>query len=80
MSILENIYCVWNNELEGDSEEVIKAFRELSKFDKEIKTALSEDFFEYDDAVMNVISTSQKQGFMAGFEIARQLMVGGKAV
>ena len=79
MSILESIYYEWNSGLEGDSTEVIKAHEELSIFDEGIKTALSENFFKYDDAVMDVISAHQKLGFMAGFEIARQLMAGGKA-
>lgn len=46
---------------------------------KALKLHYLKIFFKYDDAVMDVISAHQKQGFMAGFEIARQLMAGGKA-
>lgn len=76
-NVLERIYYEWCCELE-DEQKVIDANENLSVFDEKIEKALGNDFFKYDDAVMEFVSQSQKQGFMAGFEIARQIMTGGR--
>ena len=76
-NVLETLYYEWADNLEGDTKEVKEAFKKINEYENALRSALSDDFLPFDDAIMYVASTSQKQGFMAGFEIARQLLTGG---
>lgn len=76
MNVLETLYHEWCSNLQ-DNREVEEAANELSKFDEELKDAMKDNCFDLDCAIFNFASVSQKQGFMGGFEVARQLFLGG---
>lgn len=80
LSALDVIYYEWIDDLHENTKEVNEAFMKLNKYEDVLKNALSDEFFYYDNAVMDMISASQKQGFIAGFEFARQLFTGGKVI
>lgn len=71
--MLDVIYYEWLSNLR-DTKEVKDAFKRLNEYEDTLKNALSDEFFPYDDAVMKAIGESQKQGFMGGFEVAKQLL------
>lgn len=76
--ILEKIYYEWLEELK-DSEEIDRIQKELDEYDDILKEALpNRKFFEHDDLIMNFAYEHQKQGFIAGFEICKKLLLGGK--
>lgn len=77
-TILEKIYYEWLEDSE-ETKEVKEAYREIEKFNDLLKNSLKkEDFFKLDDAIVEHFSVGQKQGFMAGFEICKKLLLGGK--
>lgn len=76
MNVLETLYTEWCSDLQ-DNKEVREAAKVLGKFDEELKDVMKDSYFDLDCTIMNFASASQKQGFKAGFEIARQLFLGG---
>lgn len=76
MQILERIYYEWLEKLQ-DSNEVNDAMKKICNFDDKLRQNMGKDFYDLDNAIMGYSSASQKQGFMGGFEVARQLFLGG---
>lgn len=76
MQILERIYFEWCQEMK-DSSAVDEAMKKLSSFNDQLRESVREDYYRLDEAIMDLASESQKQGFMAGFEVAKQLFLGG---
>ncbi len=73
LEVLFNKFC----EKIEDSKEVKDSLKEINKYLDKIENNISyEDVFSFDEAIGSYGLYNLKQGFMAGFEIARQLFTG----
>lgn len=80
MSILEELYYEWNSKSgrSESSEPIVKEMDEIINSAKKGEAMTTNHFYKLDDLIGEYGAISEKEGFMAGFEIARQLMTGGK--
>lgn len=79
MNALETLYYEWNN-TSGRNEKVDSVEKDIDRILDTVRNGgmiARKDFFQLEDLIGDYGSISEKHGFMAGFEVAKQLFLGG---
>ena len=77
MQILERIYIDYCEEYHNNVE-LNRLSENVMEYEELLRNALSDSFFDYENLMTKVVFEHQKQSFMAGFEMCKQLLLGGK--
>lgn len=80
MQILETLYYEWNNNSgrSRESDPIVKEMDRIIDAAKKGGAMTTNHFYKLDDLIGEYGAISEKEGFMAGFEMCKQLLLGGK--